>query len=144
MLAAIATSPQQAMARVVLSCGASFGKTFYLSAKNGGWQDDKISKGAYTFTVDDKGEWDILYNNTDGPPMSYRETGAALIRIQGDAENRHFMLLAAFPRDGVIDTFSVNDDPSDPSTRVLLWTSNKSNAGPISLTKISGMIAACN
>jgi len=141
-ISALATS-SAAHAEVIASCGASFGKTFYLSQDKGGWEDDKITQGSFSFVRDANGDWDVLYVDASKKINSYRSSGAKIVAVDFDAQNRTFLIVAAFPGEGVVDTYSLTADPVDKVQRILLWTTNKASKVGVGLTKISGMIAAC-
>ena len=136
--------PTAANATVVATCGASVGKSFYLSSgSEGGWTDDRIAKGQTIFSVDEDGEWDVIFRDSTGKTVSATTDGGAVIKVKGDAPFKTLMLLVAYPARGVVETYSLAKEPAEGG-RVLMYTANQAQFRGAVPPKISGIISACD
>ena len=129
-----------ATAGIVAQCGPSVGKSFYLAEKDGGWSDDRISKGQFLFDVDAEGNWDIISKDAFGKNVSAVADGAVIVKVQGDAPFKTFLLISAYPGFGVAETYSVTTEPT--GKRVLLWTTNKQNEATAG-KKMAAFLSVC-
>ncbi len=132
---------QAAAAGIVAQCGPSVGKSFYLTEENGGWTDDRISKGQFLFDVDSDGNWDIISRDAFGKNVSAVADGAVVVKVQGAAPFKTFLLVSAYPGSGVAETYSVTTELT--GKRVLLWTTNKQNDLP-SGKKMAAFLSVCD
>ncbi|PTT75391.1 hypothetical protein DBR41_26350, partial [Pseudomonas sp. HMWF010] len=95
-----------AYAGIVAQCGPSVGKSFYLSETDGGWSDDRISKGQFLFDLDSEGQWDIITKDALGKNISAVADGAVVFKVDGSAPFKTFLLVAVYPGSGVAETYS--------------------------------------
>ncbi len=75
--------PSFAYAEDVAVCGGSDGYSYYSYRKMGesnntGWQEDKMSDGRFTFTIDDNGLLDLLVSDATGKVFSSVSQGAKI------------------------------------------------------------------
>ena len=124
-------------------CGASVGYGYFpkyglsaLSDESGKWQEEKISSGRITLTVNDADEFDVLIADARGSVFSSRADGAAVIAL--NVSDLHIAVLVTNrPNYAETYTFFRNAD----GQAEVMWTSLK--YGTL-IPKASALRAPCS
>ena len=131
-------SNQVIAVEIVAICGGSFGYGYYLETGlvpkgEGGWGEEKISKGTTTIIRTTSNAVDLIYKDATDQTFSPSEYGGKIFIIHDDEERLVFMV--SYPA-GSIETYYLNRDK-----KLLVWTQLKYNA---LIEKINAFHSKCD
>ena len=136
-LAITTTIAAPAGAEVLAECGASAGKARY-GEPGAAWTDDRISGGSFTFTLDAKGNANVLFRDTRGGTVDAAADGAQVALVYASPNRREFTIIVAYDT-GAVETYNVVVEPG--GSRQLLWTLNR--AAWLGAAKVGSYVAFC-
>ena len=126
-------------AEVLAHCGPSYGKTFFVDHGNR-WTDDAISGGSMTFTIDAKGNGNILLGDATGGVTDVAADGGEIILFHLTPNRRDFLMAVVFVATGVVETFNVVTGTG--GERQVLWTTSRPE-GSI-MAKVAAFRSLCD
>ena len=131
--------PSVVEAEVLATCGASAGKAYFVD-QGGTWRDDRISRGSFSITVDARGNPNVLFEDALGGVVDAAADGAATFLMHLSSNKRDFMLMVAYEKTGVAETFNVITGPD--GTRQALWTTSRPHGSVF--PKVAAFRAVCD
>ncbi len=116
---------------VVMSCGGSKGYLYYFTR---GWDEDSISQGKTILTIEEDGEFDILFSTGVQKMKSYRENGVAVVPLNVGED---------LIRIGVFhDTFASIYNFL-PKQNKVVWSLNSSKVVITDISKVAMYVSDC-
>ncbi len=129
-------------AKIIADCGAAAGKSYFLAPRPDGWVDDAISNGRLLFDLREGDKLNVLFKDASGDLIDAEKDGGGTFLVKHSEGFADFSAVTIYPATGVIETYSVTNQGN--GARRLLWTSNKSRAGPAKITKVSAFVSKCD
>jgi hypothetical protein len=136
ILAALASS-------TLAVCSAQSGHAFYATGAAvksrddlGGWTKDQTTGGRTTLSLDDRGEFDIMYADATGGVFSSRAEGAVVMLARKTDNDAAFVL--AYPGGKTLEVYQFNRDGSG-TERMMLAQSKSTDL----MAKVGAYVADC-
>lgn len=139
LIVALASFPMAlAQAETLATCYAPKGKAYY--SDEGRWSDDGINAGEFLFTVDGKGNPNLLFKDVTGKTIDAAADGGTVAFSFVNTAQRSFGIVVLYSGAGVVETYNVVT--GEGGTRSVYWTANR--AGLFGPGKISAMVGRCD
>ena len=128
-----------ANAKIVASCGAMTGLSYFLS--EGKWSEDGISSGRFIFDQGEDEKWTVYFQDSTGQLKNTKDDGGVVIPISRGRDNE-FMLAVAYPGHKQFEVYSLVKKPN--GERKLFYTMNRNvEISGNNFAKVSSFTANC-
>lgn len=127
--------------KILVTCGMSEGRGYYVSPIIEAAADDKITDGRLVIFIDQDSEPNILFRDSRGAFVNAKEDGAVMLFSFVNEQKNAFGLIETYPETGVTQTYVFSKGVD--SKMYLLWTSAKAHMSIANITKVSSHRSIC-